>query len=91
MRSSPAPRCYKGNPILVVGHQKGSDTKQKIYRNFGYARPDGYRKAMRTMEMAQKFRQADHLLRGYAGGVSRHRVGGARRGRSDRRSTFARW
>jgi acetyl-CoA carboxylase carboxyl transferase subunit alpha len=48
---------YKGRPILVVGHQKGSDTKQKIYRNFGYARPDGYRKAMRTMEMAQKFRR----------------------------------
>jgi acetyl-CoA carboxylase carboxyl transferase subunit alpha len=46
---------YKGEPILVVGHQKGSDTKQKIYRNFGYARPDGYRKAMRTMELAQKF------------------------------------
>ena len=46
---------YKGQPILVVGHQKGSDTKQKIYRNFGYGRPDGYRKAMRTMEMAQKF------------------------------------
>jgi acetyl-CoA carboxylase carboxyl transferase subunit alpha len=46
---------YKGQPILIVGHQKGSDTKQKIYRNFGYARPDGYRKAMRTMEMAQKF------------------------------------
>ena len=48
---------YKGSPILVVGHQKGSDTKQKIYRNFGYARPDGYRKAMRTMEMAQKFKR----------------------------------
>ena len=48
---------YKGRPILVVGHQKGSDTKQKIYRNFGYARPDGYRKAMRTMAMAQKFRR----------------------------------
>jgi acetyl-CoA carboxylase carboxyl transferase subunit alpha len=46
---------YKGQPVLVVGHQKGSDTKQKIYRNFGYARHDGYRKAMRTMEMAQKF------------------------------------
>jgi acetyl-CoA carboxylase carboxyl transferase subunit alpha len=46
---------YKGQPILVVGHQKGSDTKQKIYRNFGYARPDGYRKALRTMELAQKF------------------------------------
>ena len=49
------PARYKGNPILVVGHQKGSDTKQKIFRNFGYARPDGYRKALRTMEMAQKF------------------------------------
>ena len=48
---------YKGQPILVVGHQKGSDTKQKIYRNFGYARPDGYRKALRTMEMAQKFKR----------------------------------
>src|SRR5215212_4120265 len=48
---------YKGKPVLVVGHQKGSDTKQKIYRNFGYARPDGYRKAMRTMEMAQKFKR----------------------------------
>ncbi len=46
---------YKGKPVLIVGHQKGSDTKQKIYRNFGYARPDGYRKALRTMEMAQKF------------------------------------
>jgi acetyl-CoA carboxylase carboxyl transferase subunit alpha len=48
---------YKGQPILVVGHQKGGDTKQKIYRNFGYARPDGYRKALRTMEMAQKFKR----------------------------------
>jgi acetyl-CoA carboxylase carboxyl transferase subunit alpha len=48
---------YQGRPVLVVGHQKGSDTKQKIYRNFGYARPDGYRKAMRTMEMAQKFKR----------------------------------
>ena len=48
---------YQGRPILVVGHQKGSDTKQKIYRNFGYARPDGYRKALRTMQMAQKFRR----------------------------------
>ena len=44
-------------PVLIVGHQKGSDTKQKIYRNFGYARPDGYRKALRTMELAQKFRR----------------------------------
>ena len=48
---------YKGEPVLIVGHQKGSDTKQKIYRNFGYARPDGYRKALRTMQLAQKFRR----------------------------------
>ena len=48
---------YRGRPVLIVGHQKGSDTKQKIYRNFGYARPDGYRKAIRTMKMAEKFRR----------------------------------
>jgi acetyl-CoA carboxylase carboxyl transferase subunit alpha len=46
---------YGDDEILVVGHQKGSDTKQKIFRNFGYARPEGYRKALRLMEMAQKF------------------------------------
>jgi acetyl-CoA carboxylase carboxyl transferase subunit alpha len=47
---------YKGEPVLVVGHQKGgADTKQKIYRNFGYARPEGYRKAIRTMKLAEKF------------------------------------
>src|SRR5436190_6497898 len=46
---------YRGRPIAVVGHQKGRDTKQKIFRNFGYARPEGYRKALRVMEMAQKF------------------------------------
>jgi acetyl-CoA carboxylase carboxyl transferase subunit alpha len=46
---------YKGTPVAVVGHQKGSDTKQKIFRNFGYARPEGYRKALRVMELAQKF------------------------------------
>ena len=46
---------YKGQPVVFVGHQKGRDTKQKIYRNFGYARPEGYRKAMRVMTMAQKF------------------------------------
>jgi acetyl-CoA carboxylase carboxyl transferase subunit alpha len=46
---------YRGVPVAVVGHQKGRDTKQKIFRNFGYARPEGYRKALRVMEMAQKF------------------------------------
>jgi acetyl-CoA carboxylase carboxyl transferase subunit alpha len=46
---------YKGEPIVVVGHQKGRDTKQKIFRNFGYARPEGYRKALRVMQFANKF------------------------------------
>src|SRR4026209_533386 len=49
---------YKKQPVCIVGHQKGSDTKQKIFRNFGYARPEGYRKALRAMQMAQKFRRA---------------------------------
>jgi acetyl-CoA carboxylase carboxyl transferase subunit alpha len=47
---------YKGDPVLVVGHHKGgADTKQRIFRNFGYARPEGYRKALRAMRMAEKF------------------------------------
>jgi acetyl-CoA carboxylase carboxyl transferase subunit alpha len=46
---------YRDTPVAVVGHQKGRDTKQKIFRNFGYARPEGYRKALRVMELAQKF------------------------------------
>ncbi len=47
---------YHGDPVLVVGHQKGGlDTKEKIYRNFGYAKPEGYRKAIRAMRVAQKF------------------------------------
>jgi acetyl-CoA carboxylase carboxyl transferase subunit alpha len=46
---------YKGQPVAVIGHQKGRDTKQKIFRNFGYARPEGYRKALRVMRLAEKF------------------------------------
>src|SRR4051812_20699835 len=49
---------YKGRPVLILGHVKGSDTKQKIFRNFGYARPEGYRKAMRAMRLAEKFSRA---------------------------------
>ncbi|MFP5378601.1 MAG: acetyl-CoA carboxylase carboxyltransferase subunit alpha [Vicinamibacteria bacterium] len=48
---------YKGAPVMIVGHQKGRDTKQKIYRNFGYARPEGYRKALRAMQLAEKFKR----------------------------------
>jgi acetyl-CoA carboxylase carboxyl transferase subunit alpha len=51
---------YKGTPVMVVGHHKGGggDTKQKVYRNFGYARPEGYRKALRAMKLAEKFDRA---------------------------------
>src|SRR5690348_5732406 len=49
---------YKDQAVLVVGHHKGGgDTKQKIFRNFGYARPEGYRKALRAMKLAEKFRR----------------------------------
>src|SRR5688572_29692602 len=48
---------YRDQPVIVVGHQKGRDTKQKIYRNFGYAKPEGYRKALRIMRLAEKFKQ----------------------------------
>lgn len=43
--------------VLIVGHQKGRDTKQKIYRNFGMAHPEGYRKALRVMKLAVKFKR----------------------------------
>ena len=46
---------FDGNPIVVVGQQKGRDTKQKLYRNFGMSKPEGYRKALRVMRIAAKF------------------------------------
>jgi len=44
-----------GQPVMVVGHQKGRDTKEKLHRNFGMPRPEGYRKALRLMTMAERF------------------------------------
>ncbi len=46
----------EGRPVMVIGQQKGRDTKEKIHRNFGMPRPEGYRKAMRLMQMAERFR-----------------------------------
>ena len=46
---------FNGQPVMVIGHQKGSDNKDKIYRNFGMPRPEGYRKALRLMRLAEKF------------------------------------
>ena len=47
---------FNGNPVMVLGHQKGRDTKEKILRNWGMPRPEGYRKALRLMRLAEKFR-----------------------------------
>ncbi|MGA8052496.1 MAG: acetyl-CoA carboxylase carboxyltransferase subunit alpha, partial [Burkholderiales bacterium] len=46
---------FGGNSVMVIGHQKGRDTKEKILRNFGMPRPEGYRKALRLMRLAEKF------------------------------------
>ena len=47
---------FRGRGVVVIGQQKGRDTKAKIFRNFGMARPEGYRKALRLMKMAERFR-----------------------------------
>ena len=46
---------FNGQPVMVIGHQKGRDTKERNYRNFGMPRPEGYRKALRLMKLAEKF------------------------------------
>jgi acetyl-CoA carboxylase carboxyl transferase subunit alpha len=58
-RDDPALVCgfarLDGEPCVVIGHQKGRDTKEKVYRNFGMPNPEGYRKALRIMQMAEQF------------------------------------
>lgn len=46
---------FRGRPVLVMGHEKGRDTVTRVKHNFGYARPEGYRKAIRLMELAERF------------------------------------
>ncbi|MBC7785892.1 MAG: acetyl-CoA carboxylase carboxyltransferase subunit alpha [Methylophilaceae bacterium] len=46
---------FEGNPVMVIGHQKGRDVKERQYRNFGMPRPEGYRKALRLYRLAEKF------------------------------------
>jgi len=50
------PARFRGRHVLVMGHEKGSDTKSRVAHNFGMARPEGYRKAVRLMELAEKFK-----------------------------------
>ena len=52
----------EGRPVMILGQQKGRDTKGKLFRNFGMANPEGYRKALRLMQMAAKFGQAIIIL-----------------------------
>lgn len=47
---------FNGRPVMVIGHQKGRDTKENIHRNFGMPRPEGYRKALRLMNTAERFK-----------------------------------
>lgn len=58
-RDDPALVCgfarFNGEPCVIIGHQKGRDTKEKVYRNFGMPNPEGYRKALRVMKMAEQF------------------------------------
>jgi acetyl-CoA carboxylase carboxyl transferase subunit alpha len=58
-RDDPALVCgfarFDGEPCAIIGHQKGRDTKEKVYRNFGMPNPEGYRKALRVMQMAEQF------------------------------------
>jgi acetyl-CoA carboxylase carboxyl transferase subunit alpha len=49
------PARLDGRPVMVIGHQKGRDTKQRVHRNYGMPKPEGYRKAMRLMRMAERF------------------------------------
>ena len=48
---------FEGRPLMLIGQQKGRDTKQKLLRNFGMPKPEGYRKALRLMQFADKFRR----------------------------------
>src|ERR1700730_17439158 len=57
---------FEGRPVMVIGQQKGRDTKQKLHRNFGMPKPEGDRKAMRLMRLADKIRPPLHTFLGTA-------------------------
>ena len=73
-----------GHRVAVVGQQKGADTEENVRRNFGMPHPEGYRKAMRIMELAERVRAAGRDLRRRPGRAPGPRVRGARHRRGDR-------
>ena len=70
--------------VMVIGHQRGRDTKENLHRNFGMPHPEGYRKALRLMKLAEKFHVPDPHLHRHAGRLGRARRRGARPVRGDR-------
>ena len=74
---------FEGQPVMVIAQQKGRDTKAKLYRNFGMPKPEGYRKAMRLMRLAEKFNRPVITLIDTAGHIREStRRSAARRKRS---------
>ena len=70
--------------MAVLGHQKGRNTKENLHRNFGMARPEGYRKATRLMQLASRFGRPILSFIDTPGAYPGHRRRGARPGRGDR-------
>ena len=75
---------FNGQACMVLGHQKGRDTKERAARNFGMPRPEGYRKALRLMKLAEKFGLPVFTFVDTPGRLPRHRRRGARPVRSHR-------
>ena len=71
----------QGHPVVVIGHQKGRDTKERVMRNYGMARPEGYRKALRLMRLAERFKLPVITLIDTAGAYPG--VGAEERGQSE--------
>ena len=75
---------FEGAPVVLIGHEKGADTAARLHHNFGMARPEGYRKAIRLMDMAARVWSARDNAGGYAWGLSWARGRGTGTGRSHR-------
>ena len=73
---------FRGREVAVIGTQKGRDTKQRVYRNFGQPNPEGYRKALRIMKFAEKWQRPAHCPHRHRRRLSRPRRGRAWTGRS---------
>ena len=82
---------FRGRSVAVIGHQKGRDTKERILRNFGQPRPEGYRKALRVMKLAERFGLPVLTFIDTAGAYPGPRRRGARPGRGHRPQPRWRW